>query len=226
MALLEVIATSLFDAVAAEQGGADRLELISHFEVGGLTPSLRLVRDVLDRVKIPVRVMLRESEDFNVTNETEQERLCQIARQFAALPLDGIVCGFLNGDVIDHALLQRVLTAAAPLKVTFHRAFEELSDPLGAIRELKRYPQIDTILTSGGKGSELEKIACLGVCERVAHPAIAILAGGGMTDKMLQQVRRFTKITAFHLGTFVREPQTIAGHVSVERVRAILPLLA
>ena len=226
MALLEVIATSLFDAIAAEQGGADRLELISHFEVGGFTPSLRRVRDVLERVKIRVRVMLRESEDFNVTNEAEQKRLCQIAQQFAALPTDGIVCGFLQGDAIDHALLQRVLDAAAPLKVTFHRAFEELSDPLGAIRELKRYSQIDTILTSGGKGSELEKIACLSVCERVAQPAITILAGGGMTGEIVQQVRRYTKITAFHLGTFVREPQTISGHVSVERVRQVLPLLS
>lgn len=222
MALLEVIATSLFDAIAAEQGGANRLELISHFEVGGLTPSLRLVREVLERVRIPVRVMLRESEDFNVTNAAEQERLCQIAQRLAALPLDGIVCGFLNGDAIDHTLLQRVLEKAAPLKVTFHRAFEELSDPLAAIRELKRYPQIDTILTSGGKGSELEKIACLSVCERVAQPAITILAGGGMTAEVAQQIRRFSKITAFHFGTFVREPQAITGHVSVERVREVV----
>ncbi|MBS1808407.1 MAG: copper homeostasis protein CutC [Acidobacteria bacterium] len=223
--MLEVIACSLMDAMAAEQGGANRIELITRFDVGGLTPSLGLVRDVIRHVKIPVRVMLRETEDFNVTDEAEQQRLCEIARQLAALPIDGIVCGFLRGDSIDHDLLKRVLTAAAPLKVTFHRAFEELSDPLGAIQELKQYPQIDTILTSGGKGNELEKIACLGVCERVALPEIKILAGGGMTGEMIQKLRLHTKLTDFHLGTFVREPQSITGQVSAARVREMLQLI-
>jgi copper homeostasis protein len=225
MALLEVIATSVIDAMNAEQGGADRIELISHFEVGGLTPSFELVRAVLRAVKIPVRVMLRESEDFNVTDEAEQQRLCATAQQLAALPLDGLVCGFLKGDAIDHALLTRVLAAAAPLSITFHRAFEELSDPLGAIRELKQYPPLDTILTSGGKGSEMEKIACLGVCQQFAWPEINILAGGGMTDAILQKLRRHTKLTDFHLGTFVRVPQTVSGQVSAARVREILRLV-
>lgn len=213
------------DAMAAEQGGANRIELISHFDVGGLTPSLGLVREVLRYVKIPVRVMLRESEAFNVTDEAEQQRLCEAAKKLAMLPIDGIVCGFLNGDAIDHDLLRRVLAAAAPLKVTFHRAFEELSDPLGAILKLKQYPQIDTILTSGGKGTPLEKIACLGVCQRVAPPEINILAGGGMTAAMMQELHAHTKLTDFHLGTYVRTPQTIAGIVQAERVRDVLRLV-
>ncbi|HEX4945075.1 MAG TPA: copper homeostasis protein CutC [Blastocatellia bacterium] len=224
--MLEVIATSISDAIAAEQGGASRIELITRFDVGGLTPSLGLVRDVLQYVKIPVRVMLRESEDFNVTDEGEQQRLCETAKALAVLPIDGIVCGFLKGDAIDHELLARVLAAAQPLQVTFHRAFEELSDPLGSIRELKQYPQIDTILTSGGKGSEPEKIACLGVCERFALPEIKILAGGGMTADMIQKLRLHTHLTHFHLGTFVREPQTISGQVSAARVREVLQLIS
>lgn len=223
--MLEVIACSLMDAMAAEQGGAHRIELIARFDVGGLTPPLGLVRDVLQHVRIPVRVMLRETEDFNVTDEAEQQRLCEIARQLSALPLDGIVCGFLNGDAIDHDLLRRVLAAAAPLKVTFHRAFEELSDPLGAIQELKQYPQIDTILTSGGKGDEMEKVATLGACERLARPEITILAGGGMTDAMIEKLRLHTKLTDFHLGTFVRTPQTIGGQVDRSRVHTILRLI-
>lgn len=224
--MLEVIACSLIDAMNAEQGGADRIELITRFDVGGLTPPLGLVRDVLRYVKIPVRVMLRESEAFNVTDEAEQQRLCETAQQLATLPIDGIVCGFLRDDAIDHHLLRRVLAAAAPLQVTFHRAFEELSDPLGTIQELKRYPNIDTILTSGGKGSELEKIANLGVCERFALPEIKILAGGGMTDAMIQQLCLHTKLTDFHLGTFVREPQTVSGQVSATRVREVLQLIS
>ncbi|MFN7929058.1 MAG: copper homeostasis protein CutC [Blastocatellia bacterium] len=140
--------------------------------------------------------------------------------------IGGIVCGFLQSEAIDHALLQRVLAAAAPLPVTFHRAFEELSDPRAAIRELQQYPQIDTILTSGGQGTVLEKIACLDRCERTASPAITILAGGGMTGEMMQKLRRHTQLTAFHFGTFVREPQTINGQVSAARVRTVRQLLS
>lgn len=223
--MLEIIACSVIDASAAEEGGADRIELISDFAVGGLTPPLALVRDVVNAVKIPVRVMLRETENFYVTDAAERQRLCETARQLAALPLDGIVCGFLQGDAIDQALLQHVLAAAAPLRVTFHRAFEELSDPCGAIQELKKYPQIDTILTSGGKGSHDEKIACLDECYRAAAPEITILAGGGMTGEMMQELQAKTGLTEFHLGTFVREPMTFAGIVKAEKVRQIRTLM-
>lgn len=223
--MLEVIATSLFDAMYAEQGGADRIELISHFEVGGLTPSINLVRDVIRAVKIPVRVMLRETENFTVTDADEQLRLCETARQLATLPIDGLVCGFLQGDAIDHELLGRVLAAAQPLHITFHRAFEELSDPMAAILELKRYSQIDTILTSGGKGDPLEKVACLGVCERLAAPEITLLAGGGMMAETIRLIRRHTHIKDFHVGTMVREPETFRGQVVAEKVRQVISSL-
>ncbi len=220
--MLEVIACSVTDAIAAEEGGANRIELISHFEVGGLTSPISLVREVIRAVKIPVRVMVRESEDFNVTEEAEKQRLCAIAQELATLPIDGIVCGFLQGDAIDHDLLSRVFTAAAPLPVTFHRAIEELSDPLATIRELKQYPQVDTILTSGGKGTADEKIACLEACQQTARPEITMLAGGGMTDEMIRNIRAQTDIRAFHIGTFVREPVAFDGQVIADKVRQLI----
>ena len=132
--LLEVIACSVEDAVAAAQGGADRLELISHYEVGGLTPPLELVRQVLDAVSIPVRVMLRDEESFFITDPERRAALCRTARELAALPLDGVVLGFLrhgaDGQVaIDLELLEEVLAAMPPIPVTFHRASEELAAP-------------------------------------------------------------------------------------------------
>src|SRR2546422_10888383 len=98
--VLEVIACSVADAVEAEKGGASRLEVISHFERGGLTPPLDLVRDILVAVHLPVRVMLRESEPFAVTDQVEIERLCAAARALAALPIDGLVLGFLRDGEI------------------------------------------------------------------------------------------------------------------------------
>jgi copper homeostasis protein len=219
--LLEVIACAVADAVAAEAGGADRIELISHFEVGGLTPPLELVREVMAAVSIPVRVMLRESEDFNVSDEAERRRLCALAAEFSALPIDGMVCGFLKDGGINHELLAQVLGSAPLMKVTFHRAFEELSDPLAAIGELKNHPQVDRILTSGGAGSRAEKIECLNRCDRAARPEITILAGGGMTDDFIRELRERTAIRELHVGTFVREPVAFEGIVSAEKVSGI-----
>lgn len=223
---LEVIACSVADARAAEVGGADRLEIISHFAVGGLTPPLALVREIMAAVSLPVRVMLRESENFQVDDEAEKRRLCELAAELAAelngWRVDGIVCGFLRDGAIDHELLARVLNCAPHTKVTFHRAFEELSDPLAAINELKRYPQVDRILTSGGAGNREQKTACLDRCARVAQPEITMLAGGGMTGEFIQTLREQTALGEFHVGTFVREPATVDGTVSALRVSQLI----
>ncbi|MGH9903326.1 MAG: copper homeostasis protein CutC, partial [Pyrinomonadaceae bacterium] len=158
---LEVIACSVADAVEAERGGAGRLEIIRSFERGGLTPPFELVRDILAAVRIPVRVMLRESESYAAADEAETERLCAAARKLAALRVDGLVLGFLRGGEIDVGLTERILSCAPDLKATFHHAFEEADDQFQAIRTLKRHRQIDRILTAGGQGDWPQKIARL-----------------------------------------------------------------
>jgi copper homeostasis protein len=220
--LLEVIACSVEDAVAAQDGGAHRLEVISRFDVGGLTPPLRLVEEIADRVSLPLRVMLRETEDFRVADEAERQRLCAFAAEFDALGVDGLVCGFLADGAVDHALLARVMSAAPRTRFTFHRAFEELADPAAAIAELKRYPRLDLILTSGGALTLPEKIARLVECERAARPEITILAGGGMDAATIRALRARTDLRQFHVGTAVRAGNSVSGPVEAARVRALI----
>ncbi len=230
--LLEVIVCSVEDAVAAERGGANRLEVISHYEAGGLTPSFGLVRAITAAVKIPARVMLRETEPFVVTGEAEVERLLTAARAFAQLPIAGFVLGFLkttpatsNGLRIDHDLVARLLACAPNLKVTFHRAFEELADPLSAIAELKRHPQIDCIL-SRGKGeaweAELDRFV---EWEGAARPEIGMLPGGGTDAEVIKIFCKLSTIRAFHIGQAVREGGRIDGAVQAERVRELIELI-
>jgi copper homeostasis protein len=223
---LEVIACSVADALAAERGGAHRIELISRFDLGGLTPSLDLVREVMSRVRLPVRVMLRESEDFDVRSESERARLAATAHELAATGIDGLVCGFLRDGDIDDELLPRVLESAPRLRFTFHRAFEQLRDPLAAIRQLKRYPQIDRILTSGIGATLAERVAQVAACEQAAKPEIAILAGGGMDAATVRMIRQHTRIREFHLGRGVRRPATVDGAVDAALVREWLSDLA
>jgi copper homeostasis protein len=222
---LEVIAASVADALAAERGGAHRIELLSRFDLGGMSPPLELVREVVSRVRIPVRVMLRDSEDFEVRDESERARLRATARELAATGIDGLVCGFLREGHVDDRLLARVLASAPNLRATFHRAFEQLRDPLAAIRQLKTYPQIDRILTSGTGVTLVQRLAQLAACEGAARPEIAILAGGGMDATTIQTIRRRTGIREFHVGRGVRHPATVAGAVDAARVKELLGYL-
>ena len=220
--LLEVIACSLADAQAAERGGAHRIELISRFDVGGLTPALELARSVVAGVSVPVRVMLRESESFEVRDPSEAERLCATARALATMGIDGIVCGFVRNGEVDSELLARLLDSAPNLNVTFHRAFEQLRDPLAAIEQLKQYRQVDRILTSGAGRSLAESIGQLSAYQRAARPEITILAGGGMDAASIKGITEATPIREFHVGRAARQGGSIDGEVSSERVRTLL----
>src|SRR5690348_420547 len=112
MPVLEVIVCSVADAIAAERGGAGRLEIVRAPEVGGLTPPVSLVREIVSAVAIPVRVMVRENPGFAVADEAEIERLCYAARTFVALHVEGLVLGFLLGRSLNLSLTQQVLSCA------------------------------------------------------------------------------------------------------------------
>jgi copper homeostasis protein len=227
--LLEVIACSVEDAIAAERGGADRLEVISHYEAGGLTPPIELVRRIAVAVGIPLRVMLRETEPFEVHDEHEINALCTAARAFAEVGVDGLVLGFLKGGwpkkSINHELVGKVLACAPNLKATFHRAFEELDDPLQAIGELKRHQQIDRILTSGGSDAWQDKVERFASWQQAAQPEIEILVGGGTDAKVIGLLMPSTGIREFHVGQAAREGKRIDGRVLAERVRELAELL-
>jgi copper homeostasis protein len=227
--ILEIIVSTVEDAIAAERGGADRLEVISHYEAGGLTPSFDLVREITSTVKIPARVMLRESEPFVVTDEGEIERLRDAARAFSRLSVDGFVLGFLKespgGRSIDHDLMSRVLACAPKLKSTFHRAFEELPDPIGAIGELKRHPQIDCVLSRGYGEAWVAELGRFVEWERAARPEIRMLLGGGVDEEAIEVFCKNSSIRAFHIGRAVREHERIDGAVLAERVREMKELV-
>ena len=178
--------------------------------------------------KIPLRVMLRETEPFEVHDEGEKQRLCESARAFAGIGVDGLVLGFLkNGwpnKYIDHELVARVLACAPSLKATFHRAFEELNDPLRAIAELKRHPQIDRILTSGGGDAWQDKAGRFAAWQQAAQPEIKMLVGGGTDAEAIEVLKLATGIREFHVGRAVREEERIDGMVLAERVRELADL--
>ena len=223
---VEVIASSVADALAAEAGGAARVELVSDLARGGLTPALNVLEDVIARVRIPVRVMLRASEPHILTDPAERAHLVQMAGEIAGRRPDGLVFGALHDGGIDEDLLEAVTAAAPGLAVTFHRAFEDLHDWHAGIRVLKGHPAVDRILVDGGSGTWMERSRRLAALARAAAPAIRILAGGGVTHDALDILARTPGLTEVHVGRLVRKPPTAEGAVSAERVASVVNRLA
>lgn len=221
-AVLEVIVCSVADASEAQRGGASRLEVVRDLGRGGLTPSVELVRAIKQAVDLPLRVMVRESDGYGTSGETEVEKLCAAAGCFGELGVDGLVLGFLKQGSIDLGLTARVLASAPNLKATFHHAFEDAVEQLQAVSELKKLPQVDRILSSGGPGKLEERTRRLDAYAHAAAPQITIIAGGGIDDRAIELLKRTTTIREFHVGRAARERFQVAGAVQAELVRKLV----
>jgi copper homeostasis protein len=218
--VLEVIACSVADALAAEKGGAGRLEVVRALEAGGLTPPISLVKEIVAAVSIPVRVMLRENDGFEITDRDEFTKLCDSARELAGLEIDGVVLGFLRGRSLDLAAAQLILSCVPHVKATFHRAFEELENQRAAIAMLKTEPQFDRILLSPARVSGLKQLV------DSAGPELIVIAGAGIDRSNIRQWRESTPIREFHVGRAARLDGDIHRPVDAALVEELAALVA
>ena len=202
--------------------------MVRDLDAGGLTPDIGLVSQVAAAVRIPVRVMLRESASMFIKDGAELGVLHKKALEIRAFKVDGFVAGFLNPSTtdIDIAALQSIIAIGPEMKITFHRAFDELRDPIAAIGLLKTIPQIDRILTIGGAGSWAERRARLHQWQLCAAPEITILAGAGVLLPVISDLQQDPHITEMHVGRAARLPQENHGRVSRLQVAQLKGLSA
>ncbi len=214
---------SVADALEAASGGADRLEVVRAIKDGGLTPPVSLVRAIASETRLPLRVMVRENAGY-ATNGRELPVLRRAVGEFGALGVDGIVIGFARGGHASIEDLTDALDGHPGVRVTFHRAFDQLLDPLAAIPELAAVDQVDRILTSGGDGSAAAR------CERLrgytarAGSRFEIVAGGGVDEEALTLFARSGCVREAHVGRAARVGDDPNGPVSAERVRRLRQL--
>jgi copper homeostasis protein len=220
--ILEVIACSLTDAIEAEKGGAGRLEIVSALGRGGLTPSFDLVAAIKQRVHIPVRVMLRESDGFGIAGESEVESLCAAAERFASLRVDGFVLGFLRDGEVDVELTRRVLAHGPDTPATFHHAFEATRDKSSALSAIKQLAQVDRVLSHGGTDGLDLRVQRLQQYATMAGPELIVLAGGGINAGAISRISRETNIREFHVGRAARSRFQVEGSVEASLVRALV----
>ncbi|MEU6507774.1 MULTISPECIES: copper homeostasis protein CutC [unclassified Streptomyces] len=220
-AVLEVIALDVEDAVAAQAGGADRLELVTEMAADGLTPAPATVAGIRAAVDIDLRVMLRLTDGFAVGAAGDLERLVRVAGELRDAGADQFVLGFLDADGgVDLAAVERVAGALDGCAWTFHRAIDRAADRDALRKQLADLPGLDTYLTAGAAGGVDEGLpTLLAEAGRRGEPGYGqtVLVGGGLR---LEHVRplRTAGIDAFHIGGAAR-PAGWAGPVSEEAVR-------
>ncbi|MFI2777943.1 copper homeostasis protein CutC [Streptomyces sp. ALB3] len=217
-ALLEVIALDAEDAVAAQAGGADRLELVTDMAADGLTPPLAVFEEIRDAVGIPLRVMLRVADGF-AAGDTGV--LVEKARTMRAAGAEEFVLGFLDQDgQVDLVAVERLVAALDGCSWTFHRAIDRAAGRDVLRKHLADLPGLDTYLTAGspsGVDAGLETL--LAEAEHSDLPGYEpqIMVGGGLRLDHLPRLRA-AGIEAFHIGGAAR-PGGWAGPVDEAAVR-------
>ncbi|MGM0881702.1 MAG: copper homeostasis protein CutC [Bacillota bacterium] len=233
--LLEVIATTADEAVTAAVHGADRIELISAFDQGGLTPHETITVAVLEALKrletaddferpskqVPIHAMVRPHSKSFVYDKADLSTMIDQIKHLRQLGVHAFVLGtLLPNGTIDEDSLQRLLEAADERPVTFHRAFDEAADQEEALSVLLRFPQIKWVLTSGGKRSVLDAVERISRLIELSNTySLTIMAGSGLTVPSLPQFVQATGVQAVHLGTGVRSGGNIDGEIEGKLVR-------
>jgi copper homeostasis protein len=225
MMLIEYIATSVEDAIIIEKSGADRIELVTSLEEGGLTPSYELIKQVAASVNIPVNVMVRPYSHSFIYTTSALELMKRDIYTIGSMGVNGVVLGMLDeaGD-IDFLQLEELLQETGDLYVTFHRAIDYSRDPVQSAKQLDTYKEISTILTSGGLGDWPNRLETLLKMKLVCKDT-ELLIGSGLTKDNILEVHRRVFTGSYHFGTAVRENNSALQGVSLEKATEIVDLL-
>lgn len=177
---IEVCCFSLNSCLVAQRAGANRIELCGGLAEGGTTPSAGLIQLVRQQITIPFYVMIRPRGGDFLYSETELAVMKADIQLAKALGADGLVFGLLNPDgTVDEGRTKQLVDLAAPLPVTFHRAFDMTRDPLEALEAIIRTGAI-RILTSGQQQTAESGLSTLQQLSQAATGRIEIMAGAGV----------------------------------------------
>ncbi len=194
----EVCVESFSEAKNAAMAGATRIELCENLAVGGTSPSFGTIKKCIEKLNVPVMVMIRpRGGDFNYTDD-EFEVMLEDIRCCKKLGVEGVVLGLLDDShKIDQERIRQLVDLARPMTVTFHKAIDLVEDMLEATALLKAIG-VDRILSSGGKETALEGADTLNLMIDLGSPSLKIVVAGKVTDENFQEVQQKIRAREFH----------------------------
>ncbi len=189
---------SFLEAIEAQKLGAERVELCDNLEEGGTTPSYGTIKMVVEKLDIPAFVIIRpRGGDFFYTEE-ELEIMKEDIRVCKKLGVKGVVIGALNRDnTINYEAIKEMIELAKPMSITFHKAIDELADPVAQVKKLADLG-VDRILTSGTKETALEGKNILNAMIKEAGDDIIIIVAGKVTKGSLKEISETIPSKEYH----------------------------
>jgi copper homeostasis protein len=216
--VIETVVDSAEAAMAAQVGGADRVELCANMLEGGTTPSLGTIQLARERLDIDLNVMIRpRGGDFCYSDVEFQvmQRDIDAAKNAGA---NGVVFGILSPDgSVDAPRIATLVGLARPMSITFHRAFDMTRDPYAALETLIEL-QVDRILTSGQENSVLEGLDLITDLIRVAGDRVIIMPGAGITERNIAKIVAQSAPHEIH----IYAPVTVEGAMQYRNTRCFM----
>lgn len=196
--VLEICVESVDHAVAAERGGAQRIELCTDLSSGGTTPGVALMRTALRRVRIPIHVLIRPRAGNFCYTDDELEIMRNEIRSAKQLGMDGVVLGILRKDRrVDIERTKALVELAHPLSVTFHRAFDASDDLETSLEEVVQ-TGASRILTSAGRPRATDGLETLARLVEAARERILIMPCGGINAENVVHIVKATLAQEVH----------------------------
>jgi copper homeostasis protein len=204
--LIEICVEGIDGLLAAQQAGADRVELCASLVEGGITPSFGTVREALRLATIPFHVIVRPRGGDFLYSDAEFRSMAEDVATLRDLGVAGIVVGCLAADgTIDEERMRTLVEKAGPLAVTCHRAFDMTRDPGEALEALIR-AGVGRVLTSGQRDTAIEGVALLAALVKQAAGRIVILGCGALDAGNIAGVRARTGLTEMHFAALKDAP--------------------
>jgi len=215
MTLVEAAVETLEEALAAKRAGADRIELCANLGVGGTTPSTGLIASVVQQVNHPVFVMIRPRGGDFVYAADEIDAMIEDIDRARPLGIAGIVTGALRSDgSVDVESMRRLMSPAAGLPVTFHRAFDAVANRTEALEQVIELGA-SRVLTSGGATTALDGAVAIAILVDQAGERVSIVAGGKIREQNARDVIARTGVREVHAR--LENEASIRGLVRVVR---------
>jgi len=195
----EACVGNLKQAINAEKNGAHRIELCARLDLGGTTPSQKLIEDCLNQLNIPIKVMIRPRGGNFVYNSMEIESMIKNIELCKQLGVPEVVTGLLTKDhEIDMEGMLNLAANVGDMPITFHKAIDEVLDYKSAIEKLKQIPQVKALLTSGQKATADLGIQTLKEMMTLCGDNITVIAAGKVTDLNIKDLHTRLKAKEYH----------------------------
>ena len=198
-AILEACVETIQQGLLAEKNHADRIEFCHRLDLGGVTPDHDLIRTAVNTIKIPVKIMIRPRGGNFIYSDSEVDRMKSDIKYCKSIGVEEVVLGALNNNGgVDDRLTQMLANLAIPMKVTFHKAIDSVSNFMSSLKTLSTMENIDSVLTSGTKENALAGKEYIKLASEEFSGELNIIAAGSINNNNLNEIHSELNMKEYH----------------------------